>query len=98
MRQHACSVVSRMPSVTVDGWREVPSPKPPFYTLGLVGVIYCDQLYLLSLQTREIIGGSMEEHTRPCAPSEVPPGNAAFAALIQHLVDAGYDVPSLTGP
>jgi arylsulfatase A-like enzyme len=91
-------VVDRMPSVTVDGWREVPSPQPPFYTLGVLGVIYCDQMYLLSLQTGEFIGGSIEEHTRPCAPSVAPPGHEVFSTLIRHLADAGYDVGSLTGP
>jgi len=72
------------------------SPKPPFYTLGKIGVIHCNGIYILDLLQDQFGLGLMPDHTQPCELSELPRPQAVHAELLEHLSPAGYDPSSLS--
>jgi arylsulfatase A-like enzyme len=89
-------VTNRMPSVEIGGWRQVPSPSPPFYTLGSLNVILCNFIYRLDLRTGRSLRQQIPNHTAPCMPRQLPRSPEVRAFLVDHLKKSGYDVSSLS--
>jgi hypothetical protein len=72
---------------------------PPFYTLGSIGVYYCDRLYNLMLDgegTLEIL--RIDGHTAPCGEEELPDPGLVTKLLVDHLAENGYDTSAITTP
>jgi hypothetical protein len=81
--------------VREEGWRVVPMPAPPFYTLGKLFVTYCNVQYRLVVTNGRLRRDLVRAHTAPCAAERVPGPAEARRFLIDHLVRAGYDTRTL---
>jgi arylsulfatase A-like enzyme len=64
----------------------------PFYQVGEVNLVVCDQWFSLDLRNPQITHGRMEGSTALCLQSDIPSPQEAQALLLQHLSDARYDV------
>ena len=80
-------------------WRlEGASLSPPFFSLGRVTVVVCNEWYSLNLARRLERGGLIEHHSSPCSPDELPSPQEERSMIVDHLRSVGYDVSSLTEP
>jgi arylsulfatase A-like enzyme len=68
---------------------------PPFYTLGSVGVFYCDRLFNLMLEEHVLTVFRIEGHTAPCSEGDAPDPQSVVRLIIEHLAGNGYDTSSL---
>ncbi|MDD3642175.1 MAG: sulfatase-like hydrolase/transferase [Candidatus Krumholzibacteria bacterium] len=73
-------------------------PKPPFYSMGTLGVLLCDRLYRLRLDESLLIVSQIRGHTLPCADREMLDQASAERLLIEHLEENGYDTRSIRQP
>jgi hypothetical protein len=64
----------------------------PFYQLGEVNLVVCDQWFSLDLRNPQLTHGRMEDSTALCLQSDIPSVQEAQALLLQHLSDSRYDV------
>ena len=69
---------------------------PPFYSLGSVGLFYCDRLYNLLLDEKVLEISRVEGHTSPC--DTVPDPGGVVELIIDRLEGDGYDVSSIRKP
>lgn len=70
-------------------------PLPPFYSLGGVQVIYCNQVFGWAL-TENVWGLSIiEGHTKPCEQVDIRSPEEFQTMIKQHLADRGYETDSL---
>ena len=81
-------------STAVRGGSVVLDLKPPFFTLGAVGVTHCDFMHVLNVDTGEVSEHRINGHTRPCPRSPVE-SSAAREALLTLLMDSGYEVSGI---
>jgi arylsulfatase A-like enzyme len=65
---------------------------PPFYQLGEVNMVVCDQWFSLDLRNPKLTHGRMEGSTSLCLQSDMPSPQEAQTLLLQHLSDAHYDI------
>ena len=87
--------VRRVPSEQGPTGRVVAWSRPPFYSLGSVGVVYCQWWYRLGLPWANFSKGVVESHTAPCNPSRRPQDAEVRRFLVDHLRENDYDVSSL---
>jgi arylsulfatase A-like enzyme len=85
----------RAPSTGAPGGRVVPRPRPPFYTMGAVGVVHCQWWYRLKLRRGTFSKGVVGDHTAPCARGLRPADADVRRFLVDHLRANGYAVSSL---
>jgi arylsulfatase A-like enzyme len=71
---------------------------PPFYTLGALGVFYRQNLYKLDLTESLLRISTIEGHTHPASPEEMPDPESIGQILVDHLASCGYDVSTLIRP
>jgi len=72
---------------------------PPFYSLGSVGVFYCDRLYNLRLEENLLEISRVAGHTAPCAgEDDIPDSQRVIGLIIDRLIEDGYDVSSIKTP
>ena len=74
------------------------SIEPPFYSLGSVGVFYCDRLYNLLLDDGILEISLVDGHTAPCGEDEALDSKRVVGLLIDRLAGDGYDVSSIKRP
>jgi len=86
---------NRAKSETINGWREVPNPQPPFYTLGTLAIIHCHQWFQLTLSTNHLHRSTIKSHTAPCDDAPPMTMEQARRLLVQHLEERGYDITSI---
>jgi hypothetical protein len=90
-------IANRAKSKSVDGWRVVSDIRPPFYSLGLIAVNYCNMQYRIHLPKGRMESRSVRGHTAPCPRNEIPNRRSARQFLLGHLEEKGYDVSGLEG-
>jgi hypothetical protein len=90
----SASVESDLPEVTNEGLWVVEAGRrsPPFYQLGYVGLVVCDQWYELFVQDPGLRYGNVRGHTGACDPESPPTPEQAIQILLGHLFQNGYDV------
>jgi len=71
---------------------------PPFYSLGSVGVFYCDRLFNLMLEENVLEICRVEGHTAPLGEGDTPDSQSVVGLIIDRLVEDGYDVSSIRTP
>jgi arylsulfatase A-like enzyme len=71
---------------------------PPFYSLGSVGVFYCDRLYNLRLDENLLEISRVAGHTAPCGEGDLPDSQSVARLIIDRLARDGYDVSSIKTP
>jgi hypothetical protein len=71
---------------------------PPFYSIGSVGVIICQKMFLLNLEDGVLAVSDIKGHTSPCRDSDIPSPQQAGRLIIDHLADNGYDTSSIRTP
>lgn len=64
----------------------------PFYQVGEVNLVVCDQWFSLDLRKQKLTHGSMEGSTALCLQSDIPSPQQVQTLLLQHLSDAHYDI------
>jgi arylsulfatase A-like enzyme len=82
----------------IDGQWQVEKPRSPFYTLGGVSAIICQQYYHLWFQNPNRIimqTTPIKGHTAPCPEEELPSRGLMRLFIVDHLEDNGYDVSTL---
>jgi hypothetical protein len=67
---------------------------PPFYQLGYVGLIACDQWFELYLQNPAMFYGKVKGHTYSCDSAALPTPEEAKHVLLDHLSKNGFDTSS----
>jgi hypothetical protein len=67
----------------------------PFYHLGKVSMVVCDQWFSLDLRNHELSYGDVEGSTASCPQGVIPSPEQAKEILVQHLFNAHYDVANL---
>ena len=72
--------------------------EPPFYSLGAIGVFYCDRLYNLRLDEKLLEISRVAGHTAACGEGDAPDSRSVIELLIDRLVKDGYDVSSIRKP
>ena len=79
-------VVNRAQSSDVNGWRQIASPKPPFYTLGIISAIYCNKMFHLDVNHKfNLSVENINGHTGDCDSSKIPPPDEVYSGLLNHL-------------
>jgi hypothetical protein len=64
----------------------------PFYQLGAVNLVMCDQWFSLNLQEPQLVHGDVQGSTASCPQADIPSLEDATKLLLQHLFDAHYDI------
>ena len=73
--------------------------RPPFYSLGTMGMRVGDRSYLLDLTTGHLGTEPVPGHTDPLAEDQLPTAAEARQILLDHLARHGYEIPdSLAAP
>ena len=90
------SVESSLIEISTEGFWIVDAErkKPPFYQVGYVGLIVCDQWFELYLQNPGMLYGNVNGHTQPCSPGSLLTSDEAEAILLNHLLQNGFDISS----
>ncbi len=68
---------------------------PPFYQLGRLDLVVCNQWYSLDVVSRTLTYGDVNASTDACTPEDAPTPAQAASMIVQYLKDARYDVSSL---
>jgi hypothetical protein len=92
----SASVDSNQIEVTKNGlWVWDSARKaPPFYQLGYIGLIACDQWFELYVQNPGMFYGQVKDHTYACDPGTLLTPEQAEQIMLAHLSRDGYDVSS----
>ena len=92
----SASVDSNQIEVTKNGLWEVDAERkaPPFYQLGYVGLVACDQWFELYVQNPALREGKVQDHTSPCAPGKALNAEDAKRILLDQLAKNGFDISS----
>lgn len=67
--------------------------KPPFYSLGTLGMRVGHRSYLLDLTTGQLGMEPIPGHTNPLAEDRLPTAVQARQILLEHLARQGYEIP-----
>lgn len=76
-------------------WIESGQLAPPFFSLGRVTVVICNEWYALNLSKGAGRGALIEQQSAPCRPDELPGPAEERAIIVDHLRSVGYDVSAL---
>ena len=93
----SASVESSLVEVTKEGlWAvEMERRSPPFFQLGYVGFVICDQWYELYVYDPKLLFGEVKGHTAPCDTTSMQNPERGQQILLNYLLQNGYDVSSL---
>jgi arylsulfatase A-like enzyme len=89
-------VANRTASETVNGWRQVVNPSAPFYTLGTLALINCNQWFRLNVRKNKFEYLDLKTQSMDCKSSDAITKEQARDLLFEHLDSRGYDISSLT--
>lgn len=67
---------------------------PPFYQVGYVGLVACDQWFELYVKTPGMFHGKVNGHSGSCASSKPLSPEEAERILLEHLSRSGFDISS----
>ena len=67
------------------------NPEPPWYSLGRISLIHCDQAFLLWLESMKIEAAAVPGSTAGCEERLSP--EQARQVLMGHLKEKGYETP-----
>lgn len=81
-------IVSTDEGVSLDTTRV----SAPFYQLGRINLIVCDQWFTLNLRTPGLASGTVNGSSASCVPAEIPSPEAAVKIMLDRLRQDGYDV------
>ena len=76
-------------------WMDSGQLSPPFFSLGRVTVVTCNEWLALRLSDGVEQGGLIDGHSAPCRPDELPGPRGERSIIIEHLRSVGYDFSSL---
>lgn len=65
---------------------------PPFYQMGALNLVVCDQWFMLNLRTPALSRGRVDGSTAVCDPADIPSPEAAKTLMLERLAQDGYDV------
>ncbi|MCK5611604.1 sulfatase-like hydrolase/transferase [Candidatus Pacearchaeota archaeon] len=88
-------ITKRSSRQLIGGWVQTKPPKPPFYTLGQLSMIYCDRIYKLRLKDNNYRVQRVDNHTAPCDVDDIPSYEEGHKMLINHLKQAKYNTLSI---
>lgn len=93
------SVDSSQIEISKDGLWVVDADRrdPPFYQMGYVGLVACDQWFELYLQTPSMVYGRVKDHSQPCAATRLLAPEQAERILLDHLEQNGFDTSTFPG-
>ena len=69
--------------------------RPPFYYLGYVQVVVCQEMDTLVLRSGDFYRSTISDHTAPCLMEDLPSPDESRRLILEYLRDNGYDVSSL---
>ncbi len=92
----SASVDSNLIEVSKNGVWQVQweNSSPPFYQVGYVGLVACNEWYELYVQNPSLSYGEIKGYPEPCALSALPTPEQAKQILLDHLFQNGFDVSS----
>lgn len=70
--------------------------KPPFYQIGILGVVICNRWYEYSTSNNVFTTSTVNEHTTPCDAATTIPPNEVREKLLAHLQKMKFDVKTLS--
>ena len=73
-------------------WWQLTDYSPPFYGLGKLAVIQCQQWTQLDLSTKELRHLFIKGHTEPCNVHDLVTDEMAYELMINYLKKEGYDM------
>ena len=76
-------------------WRII-DYSPPFYALGKLAIIQCQQWIQLDLISKKLETSEIENHTSPCVAEDLLSQEQAYELIVEHLMDADYDMSGFT--
>ena len=85
----------RANSTGKNGWRVVKNPKAPFFTLGSLVLINCDQHFQYMIKQKTLSQKSIRAHTAPCKDTGRISKKTAKKLIVEHLIKRKYDVSSI---
>jgi arylsulfatase A-like enzyme len=71
---------------------------PPFYAMGIVGVIVCDKIFELNVDESTLTVSTIEGHTSPCGRDKIPSPEEIGRLIIGHLEENNYDTSVIETP
>ena len=92
----SASVDTDLVTVAKDGIWSVQMERtwPPFYQVGYVDLVACNQWYELYLPSPRLQYGDITDYKGPCDASTLPTPEQAIQILLDHLFQNGFDVSS----
>jgi hypothetical protein len=93
------SVDASLIEVSKDGiWvTDAGRKAPPFYQVGYVGLVACDQWFELYVKNPGMSHGKVKGHSGSCASAKALSTDEAERLLLEHLSRNGFDVSSFPG-
>lgn len=75
-----------------SGQFQIANYAPPFYALGKLAIIQCQQVTQLNLLTQELQQSIIKKHTQPCAKDDLISTDEAYEQMVKYLENEGYDM------
>lgn len=69
---------------------------PPFYAIGKIAVIQCQQLTELNLKTKKVQKMIINDHTQPCDSDSLMSEDQAYEFMINYMEGESYDMAGFT--
>jgi arylsulfatase A-like enzyme len=82
---------SRGDKVAEGNFWSVRNPQAPWYSMGRISLIHCEQAFLLWLDSMEMEVGTVPDSTAVCERRLTP--EQAREILLGHLEEKGYEIP-----
>jgi arylsulfatase A-like enzyme len=79
----------------IDGWWGNARSEAPFYSLGSLSIIHCQNWYFISLENGLMTSQEVENHSSPCNDGELLTVPQARKLMVDHLTQKGYEAESL---
>jgi len=80
----------------IKGWTRM-TPDPPFYNLGSVTVIVCNQHFKVDLYANSFQRRKLPDALARCTPCSAVDPSRILDYVLQHLSQNGYDTSSIKG-
>jgi len=80
---------------SVDGWWGNVKSEAPFYSLGSLSMVHCQNWYFMSLENGLMTSQEVEGHSSPCLDSELMTMPQARKLMVEHLTQRGYEAEFL---
>ena len=79
-----------------SGQFQIVNYAPPFYALGKLAIIQCQQMIQLNLLTQELQQSLIKKHSNPCSLDELITIDEAYELMVSYLDKEGYDMAGFT--